>query len=63
MPPRAVLIKPASGLCNLACGYCFYRDEMQHRATASCGMMQPEVLERTIKAVFEGADGPVILAF
>lgn len=26
MKPFQLLIKPASGDCNLACGYCFYRD-------------------------------------
>lgn len=27
MPPISVMIKPASGLCNMKCDYCFYSDE------------------------------------
>ena len=27
----AVLVKPASGLCNMACTYCFYRDAAHTR--------------------------------
>ena len=27
MPPVTVMIKPASGLCNMRCRYCFYADE------------------------------------
>ena len=27
MPPISVMIKPASGLCNMMCDYCFYSDE------------------------------------
>lgn len=26
------LIKPASGLCNMRCRYCFYEDEAANRA-------------------------------
>ncbi len=29
MPPIQLLIKPASGSCNLRCKYCFYYDEMR----------------------------------
>ena len=28
MPTISVLIKPASGMCNMQCDYCFYCDEM-----------------------------------
>ncbi len=44
-----VLVKPASGLCNMKCGYCFYADEMENRSKASCGMMQEDVMEQVIK--------------
>ena len=26
-----LLIKPASGRCNMHCAYCFYRDETENR--------------------------------
>lgn len=28
MPSVSVLMKPASGMCNMKCEYCFYCDEM-----------------------------------
>ena len=28
---HTILIKPASGLCNMRCSYCFYCDEMDKR--------------------------------
>ena len=37
MPPITVMLKPASGLCNMRCRYCFYADEMAHRTTESYG--------------------------
>ena len=37
MRPLSLLIKPASGLCNMRCRYCFYADVAEHRETASYG--------------------------
>ena len=31
MSAISVMIKPASGACNMDCGYCFYRDEASKR--------------------------------
>ena len=39
-----VLIKPASGACNLRCKYCFYADVAHNRATPSFGRMKPETM-------------------
>ena len=39
-----LLIKPASGACNLRCRYCFYQDEMAHRETAVRPLMTEETL-------------------
>ena len=39
MSSLSLLIKPASGSCNIRCRYCFYRDEQQNRDTYSYGMM------------------------
>ena len=63
MPPVHLLIKPASGLCNLRCKYCFYADEMQNRQVASFGIMSPETLEKVVSKAFAYASGPVTLAF
>lgn len=64
MPDTTVLIKPASGLCNMRCRYCFYYGGEGH----SNGIMDDATLELTIKRTLEyaGADGrahSVSLAF
>jgi uncharacterized protein len=45
------LIKPASGRCNLACKYCFYRDVAENREIADFGIMT----EATARALIEKA--------
>ncbi len=55
MPPLNVMIKPASGRCNLACAYCFYRDLMQKRDVCDCAMMTQETLEQTIRCALSHA--------
>ncbi len=37
-----LLIKPASGACDLGCRYCFYADEMSRRSEAARGIMKKE---------------------
>jgi uncharacterized protein len=49
MPPIQLLIKPASGSCNLRCKYCFYHDEMQNREKQNYGFMSLETLEEIVK--------------
>lgn len=58
-----LLIKPASSLCNLRCGYCFYRDETQHREVASHGIMSQETLELTMRKALEAAQESCIIGF
>ena len=50
-----VLIKPVSGSCNLACSYCFYRDEIDKRETGSAGIMSPDMLELLVKRALSEA--------
>lgn len=57
MPPLSLLIKPASGGCNVRCQYCFYRDEQQNRETFSYGFMSEETLEILIRKAMEYARG------
>ncbi|MDO4547016.1 MAG: anaerobic sulfatase maturase [Clostridia bacterium] len=49
MPPVSVLIKPASGSCNMRCNYCFYADEMHNRSVAVRGVMDDATTENIIK--------------
>ena len=56
-----IMIKPASGLCNLACRYCFYADVSQRRNVRSYGIMSYETARRIIENVFSDAeDGSVV---
>lgn len=63
MPPIHVMIKPASGLCNMRCSYCFYADEMEHREQPSCGIMKEEVLETIIRQTLSFAEGNCTFAY
>lgn len=56
-PPRSLsfLIKPASGRCNLACRYCFYKDVAEHRDTGDYGMMSGATAARLVERAFEHA--------
>ena len=56
MPALGVLIKPVSGSCNMRCRYCFYRDMMNKRETACCGIMSEDTLEQLIRQAFAYAD-------
>lgn len=63
MPPLSMLIKPASGLCNLRCKYCFYCDEAENREIPSFGIMSGETAEILIRRAVGEADGSVCFAF
>ena len=60
-----LLIKPASGLCNMRCDYCFYADEMGKREHKSYGIMSLQTLETVVKNAVEYSthDGFVGLTF
>lgn len=47
------LIKPASGRCNLACRYCFYRDVTKNRETEDFGVMDRETAELLLDRAFD----------
>ena len=47
------LVKPASGLCDLCCRYCFYDDVSDRRQVKSMGLMTQETASRLIDAGFE----------
>ncbi len=63
MPAISVLVKPASGNCNLHCDYCFYCDEVAKRQTASFGMMSEKTLKNVIKKTLLRAEGFYSIAF
>ena len=63
MPQLHVMIKPASGLCDMRCSYCFYADAMKRRDQASYGIMSLETLEHVIREIFAFAEGACTIAF
>lgn len=63
MPPINLLIKPASGNCNLRCEYCFYYDTMEKREKASYGFMSEETLEAVLRQALSYAEGSCTIAF
>ncbi len=60
MPQLSLMIKPASGLCNMRCKYCFYGDVKNLRQQADFGMMTEETAENLIKKALDFADGEQI---
>ncbi len=63
MPALSMLIKPASGNCNLRCKYCFYYDVIHKREVTNYGMMSEDTLETLVRKAFEFAEGSVTFAF
>lgn len=63
MPPLYLLIKPASGNCNLRCNYCFYSDVTSLRKTSSYGVMSFRTLEKLVKEAFIYAENECTFSF
>lgn len=57
------LIKPASGLCNMRCSYCFYEDESCNRAQPNAGLMTHPVVDRLIEDAFSALDAHGFVTF
>ena len=63
MPPISVLIKPASGACNMSCAYCFYCDEAKKREKEFYGIMTQETLKNVIRKTMLYAEGQISYVF
>ena len=63
LPPVSLLVKPASSMCNLRCGYCFYADVSDSRKEKSRGIMPDEVLEFLMRRAFQEASGSCSFSF
>ncbi len=59
----AVLIKPASGMCNLNCRYCFYRDEQDLREIKNKGFLSDETARILIGRALLESTHEVTFAF
>ena len=60
---HTILIKPASGLCNMRCSYCFYCDEMDKREEGIRGMMSVDTVKNLIKKAMRQAGDEICFAF
>lgn len=63
MPQLNILIKPASGSCNMRCKYCFYADETRKRSTPSYGVMDMTTAENLIRRAMDCAEGSCVFGF
>lgn len=63
MDAVSLLIKPASGLCDMRCRYCFYEDVSDNRTQKSYGLMAPETAEILVRRLFERPRKHVSIAF
>ncbi len=63
MPPLNLLIKPASGLCGMACRYCFYADLSRNGSAVSGTLMTEKTLELLVEKALASAEGACTLAF
>ena len=63
VPNFNVMMKPASGMCNLRCKYCFYTDEMENRETPNLGLMSEETLKNVLTKVLAETTSICTIAF
>ncbi|MDD4212480.1 MAG: SPASM domain-containing protein [Bacilli bacterium] len=63
MSVLSLLIKPASGQCNLSCSYCFYHDLMKEKGGIIHEVMTYETLGILLKEAFKLAKKALILSF
>ena len=63
VPAMHVMIKPASGLCNLRCKYCFYADETSKREVKSYGIMSEQTLRNVLQKVLANVTDSCTIAF
>ena len=60
----SLLLKPASGMCNLNCRYCFYHDLSRRQDGTQPGrMMEEHVLEAIVRKAYAYADSSVTFGF
>lgn len=58
-----IMIKPASGQCNMRCKYCFYYDVMENREKANRGFMKDATSKRIIERIFESTRDSISIIF
>ena len=62
-PALSILMKPASGKCNMCCDYCFYADETMHRNQSDFGFMSEQTLKNIIRKTMPHASRVISFAY
>ncbi|MCD7884890.1 MAG: anaerobic sulfatase maturase [Lachnospiraceae bacterium] len=63
MNELSLLLKPASGLCNMRCSYCFYREETASQTCFEQNIMSSDVMELLCRRACESAEKYLHIAF
>lgn len=63
MHTMTIMLKPASGLCNMRCKYCFYADEASKRETANFGFMSLATLNAVLTRTLAETTRALSVAF
>ena len=63
MQTMTIMLKPASGLCNMRCKYCFYADETAKREVASFGLMSADTLNAVLTRALAEVTRSITVAF
>ncbi len=63
MPVFSLLIKPASGSCNMRCAYCFYADVAANRKIASYGIMSDRTMDNVVRHAMAFASDSCAIGF
>ncbi len=58
-----LLIKPASGMCDMRCRYCFYADETSKRDIPNYGFMSVDTLKNILKNTLSEVTRHITIAF
>ncbi|MBR5598156.1 MAG: anaerobic sulfatase maturase [Lachnospiraceae bacterium] len=58
-----IMMKPASGKCNMHCSYCFYKDEISKREIPDYGFMNEKTLEQIIRKAIGKASKECTFAY
>lgn len=58
-----IMIKPASGICNMRCKYCFYADETRKREISNYGFMDSDTLQAVMEKALKVTESHCTFAF
>ncbi len=58
--PFVVMVKPVGPVCNLACGYCYYRGTAEMYGQRHAFRMSDATLERFVQQFIEASPGPEV---